>query len=72
MLGRGYPVRDFERQADLVSVDHPEPVDHYRRAHGTYVASLLRPISIEDMRQAFVSYRALFEELLDERSTAKR
>src|SRR4029453_7391083 len=31
---RGYPVdEDFDTQADLVSVDHPELVGDYRRAH---------------------------------------
>ena len=71
MMSRGYPVQDFDRQADLVSVDHPER----RRATiawptASYVASQSGPISTEELRQAFVSYRALFEELLDERSTA--
>ncbi len=72
MVGRGYPMQDFDQQADLISVDHPIVVDHYRRAHGTYLASQSGPISTEQLRQAFMSYRALFEELLDERSTATR
>ncbi len=72
MVGRGYPMQDFDRQANLVSVDHPEVVEHYRRAHGTYLASQSGPVPTEELRQAFVSYRALFEELLDEPSTAAR
>ena len=71
MADRGYPMEDFDRQAELVSVDHPGVVDNYRRAHGVYVASQSSPIGIEDMRQAFVSYRALFSELVDDdRATA--
>ena len=72
MVSRGYPMQDFNRQADLVSVDHPEVVSHYRLAHGIYVASQSGPVSTEELRQAFVSYRALFEELLGEPSTAAR
>ena len=63
MADRGYPMEDFDRQAELVSVDHPRVVENYRRAHGVYVAS--NSVGIEDMRQAFVSYRALFSELVD-------
>jgi hypothetical protein len=72
MVGRGYPMQDFDQQADLISVDHPIVVDHYRRAHGIYLATQSGPISTEQLRQAFISYRALFEELLDERSSATR
>ena len=28
MVDRGYPMQDFDRQADLISVDHPEVVEH--------------------------------------------
>ncbi len=71
MSDRGYPMEDFDRQAELVSVDHPGVVDNYRRAHGVYVARQSSPVSIEDIRQAFVSYHALFSELVDDdRATA--
>ena len=62
MRERGYPVEDFERQADDVSVDHPEVVEHYRSAHA--IRSQKRA-STEDLRQALVHYRALFTELLE-------
>ena len=65
MVDRGYPMQNFDDQADLVSVDHPGVVEHYRRAHGTYIASQSGAGSTEDIRQAFVSYRALFSELID-------
>jgi hypothetical protein len=64
MVDRGYPMQDFGEQADLISVDHPQVVEHYRRAHGIYVNSQSKTVSTEEMRQAFVSYRALFEELV--------
>jgi hypothetical protein len=61
MRDRGYPVDDFEQQAADVSVDHPDVVDHYRRAHAIHRR---RRASTEDLRQALVHYRALFDELL--------
>ena len=36
MRERGYPVEDFEQQAADVSVDHPEVVEHYRKAHAIH------------------------------------
>jgi hypothetical protein len=69
MRDRGYPVDDFEQQADLVSVDHPDVVEHYRKAHGVFVAAGGGDdggVATEDMRQALVSYRALFAVLLDD------
>ncbi len=62
MRERGYPVEDFERQADDVSVDHPEVVEHYRSAHAIKDR---KRASTEDLRQALVHYRALFNELLE-------
>lgn len=64
MNERGYPVDDFERSAADISVAHPHVVEHYRAAHGIYLAQGEREISTEEQRQAFVHYRALFEELL--------
>jgi hypothetical protein len=66
MVDRGYPMQDFDEQADLISVDHPQVVENYRRAHGIYETSQSTSVSTEDMRQAFVSYRSLFVELVDE------
>jgi type II secretory pathway pseudopilin PulG len=64
MVDRGYPMQDFDRQADLISVDHPDVVENYRRAHGIYVANQSEQTSTEALRQGFVSYRLLFDELL--------
>lgn len=64
MRDRGYPVDDFETQADLVSVDHPEIVSHYRRAHEVAVRNDRDGTTTEDRREAFVHFRALFDNLL--------
>ncbi len=60
----GYPMRDFEAQADLVSVDHPGVVENYRLAHGVWQRSQAQQASTEDMRDALLRYRSLFAELL--------
>ena len=72
MVDRGYPMQDFERQADLISVDHPEVVEHYRRAHGVFVMSQTGQASTEELRQGFVLYRTLFDELLDGSDSPER
>jgi hypothetical protein len=64
MAERGYPMGDFDAQADLVSVDHPEVVDNYRSAHGIHQQAQARRASTEDLREALVRYRSLFDELL--------
>jgi hypothetical protein len=64
MAERGYPTKDFEEQADLVSVDHPRVVENYRAAYGVYTRQRDGSASTEDLRDALVRYRSLFEELL--------
>lgn len=64
MRERGYPVDDFETRSELVSVDHPDVVENYRTAHGIAQRTIEGRTSTEDLRQAVISYRALFEEML--------
>jgi hypothetical protein len=64
MRTRGYPVDDFDRRAADISVDHPRVVENYRAAHGIHVSQQGGDVSTEQQREAFVHYRALFEELL--------
>ncbi len=65
MRDRGYPVDDFEQRAADISVDHPQVVDDYRAAHAIAAANDRSEASTEDLRQALVHYRSLFEELLE-------
>jgi hypothetical protein len=60
----GYPMRDFDQQADLVSVDHPNVVNDYRQAHGVFLADAAEHVPVEEARRAFIAYRSLFSELL--------
>ena len=64
MAERGYPMRDFDARADLVSVDHPEVVENYRVAHGIHDRAQQHQASTEDLREALLRYRSLFEDLL--------
>jgi hypothetical protein len=61
---RGYPTRDFEEQADLVSVDHPQVVENYRAAYAVHQRQSTGQATTEDLRDALVRYRSLFEDLL--------
>jgi predicted nucleic acid-binding protein len=67
MRDRGYPVDDFDQRAADLSVDHPQVVDDYRAAHAIAARNDRSEASTEDLRQALVHYRSLFEELLEDR-----
>jgi hypothetical protein len=65
MRERGYPVEDdFERRAADISVEHPVVVENYRSAHAISGRAVQDEASTEDLRQAMIHFRALFEELL--------
>jgi hypothetical protein len=66
MRERGYQADDFDASSDLVSVDHPDIVENYRQAHSISQRSTAGTASTEDLRQAVVAYRTLFESLLVE------
>ena len=63
MSTRGYPVADFEQRAADVSVDHPLVIDNYRKAHEIALRQGLGQASTEDLRQAMIHFRTLFEDL---------
>jgi hypothetical protein len=64
MSTRGYPVSDFEQRAADISVDHPLVLEHYRSAQEIVVRQTQGQASTEDLRQAMIHYRTLFEELV--------
>lgn len=64
MRDRGYPMTDFEQRAADISPDHPRVVDNYRIAHGIAIRSERGEVTTEDLRQAMVHYRTLFNDLL--------
>jgi len=66
MATRGYPVSNFEQTAADISVDHPLVLENYRTAHETALRQTRGQASTEELRQAMVHYRTLFEELVNE------
>ena len=66
MSTRGYPVSDFEQRAADISVDHPLVMENYRTAHEIAVRQTRGQANTEDLRQAMIHYRTLFEELVSE------
>jgi hypothetical protein len=64
MSARGYPVADFEERAAEISVNHALVVDHYRAGHEIAIRHAQGRATTEDMRQAMIHYRTLFDDLL--------
>jgi hypothetical protein len=71
MSARGYPVADFDERAAEISVNHALVVDHYRAGHQIALRHAAGGASTEDMRQAMIHYRTLFEDLLGAPETAR-
>ncbi len=72
MQARGYPIADFEQQAADISVDHPVVVQNYRAAHEIALKHGRGQASTEDLRNAMVHYRALFQELLNDNQPQRK
>lgn len=70
MRERGYPVDDFDTRAGLVSVDHPQLVEDYRHAHDVALRNRQREADTEELRDALLRYRSMFDALLGSRSSA--
>lgn len=71
MSTRGYPVSDFEQRAADISVDHPLVLENYRTAHEIALRQTQGLASTEDLRQAMIHYRTLFEELVGDAELAR-
>ena len=65
MRTRGYPIGDFDQRAADISVDHPGVVEHYRAARTIAIANERANADTEQLRQALMYYRALFDDLLE-------
>lgn len=72
MSTRGYPVSDFEQRAADISVDHPLVLENYRAAHQSALLQTKGQASTEELRQAMIHYRTLFEELVGEPELATK
>lgn len=74
MQERGYPVDEFDQEAADLSVEHPRLVENFREAHRVLVETEAGRSTTEQLRQAFIHYRVIFEELLatEEPAATKR
>lgn len=64
MSDRGFPVLDFEQRSTDLSVVYPTVVSNYRAGHEIAHRIGTEDVTTEDLRQAFVYYRSLFNELV--------
>jgi len=62
---RDYPVSDFEQRAADISVNYPSLVSNYRAARLIAIKNQQNQADTEELRQAMIYYRSLFEELLE-------
>jgi hypothetical protein len=72
MRARGYPVGDPARQIEDLSVEHAQVLEHYRAGRVIVARHEQGQASTEDLRQAMVHFRALFEELVSRAAAAVR
>lgn len=66
METRGYPVTDFEQRSADLSVDHGDVVQNYRAGHSIAERHTRGEADTEELRQAMIHYRALFDDLVHE------
>ena len=64
MSARGYPQAPFDQRLEDLSVEHAGAVQGYRAAHEVVVRRTRGEATTEDMRQAIINYRRMFEELV--------
>jgi hypothetical protein len=69
METRGYPVTDFNQRSADLSVDHPAVVQNYRAAHDIATNHARGAAGTEDLRQAMIHYRTLFDDLVIDRGS---
>jgi len=62
---RAYPVADFDQRAADLSVNYPTLVSNYRAAREIALKNEQHSANTEELRQAMIYYRSLFEELLE-------
>ena len=71
MSARGYPTADIDQRLEDLSVDHGDAVQNYRLAREIVSKHARGDAGTEDMRQAMLHYRTLFEDLLGEPAKAE-
>ena len=65
----GYPMADFDRRYEDLTVNHADVARHYREGHAIAERQGAGQASTEDLRQAINHYEALFDRLVDDIAT---
>lgn len=61
---RAYPISDFDQRAADISVQYPSFVSNYRAARAIAIKNMEHKADTEELRNAMIHYRSLFDELL--------
>lgn len=68
---RAFPLSDFEQRAADISVLYPHLVGNYREAKAIALRNEQEMTDTEELRQAMIYYRSLFEELVGKEEVMK-
>jgi Tfp pilus assembly protein PilX len=66
MIERGYATEEENQVLADLSVEHAQTLDHYRAASAVSAQAASGAATTEDLRQAMIHYRVLFQDLLGE------
>ena len=69
MKAKGFPMADFDRRFEDLTVNHGDVARHYRAAHEIAERHNSGNASTEEMRQAMKHYEALYDRLFDDGRT---
>lgn len=69
---RGYPSGTLSAQEELLSVQHARVLQGFRAGHAVQQDSAAGRASTEQIRQAMLQFRDVFEELLDDEGGSRR
>ncbi|MBW3603973.1 MAG: hypothetical protein KY460_03495 [Actinobacteria bacterium] len=71
MRDRGYPTEHYDQKIEDLSVEHAATLDAYREAHDITERHERDGVSTDELRRAMQRYRAIFEDIVETRTTTK-
>lgn len=66
MKTKGFPMADFDRRYEDLTVNHGDVARHYREGHAIADRHSTGEVRTEDMRQAMKHYEALYDRLVSD------
>lgn len=67
----GYDAGEYGQREDVISIKYPDAAENYRKAHDIAQMQENGQASTEDLRDAMLRYRTLFEQLVGEQLVAE-